>query len=111
MTKASSSSRCHSTATGSRRIRQRLVTVAAGEGRLDRSGDDLVVGFDPPTVEITDDFEPDESIFKQRTTFERMLEAIVDAGVDKQTAVAEINQLKSELAVTIEAAVGLYGRQ
>ncbi len=90
---------------------KRLVTVAAGEGLFDRDGDDLVVGFDPTAVDIPDDFEPDESILKQRTTFERVLEAIVDAGVDKQTAVAEINQLQSELAITIEAAAVLYGRQ
>jgi hypothetical protein len=91
---------------------ERLVTVAAGEGLLDRSDDDdVVIQFDPAAVEIPEEFDPDESILKQRTTFERVLEAIVDAGVEKQTAVAEINKLQSELAVTIEAAAVLYGRQ
>jgi len=90
---------------------ERLVTVAAGEGLLDRSDDDVVIQFDPAAVEIPEEFDPDESILKQRTTFERVLEAIVDSGVEKQTAVAEINKLQSELAVTIEAAAVLYGRQ
>jgi hypothetical protein len=90
---------------------KRLVDVAAGEGLLERAADDVVVGFDPGAVEIPDEFEPTEEILKQRTTFERILDILVDAGFDKQTAVAEINKLQSELAITIEAAAVLYGRQ
>jgi hypothetical protein len=90
---------------------ERLVTVAAGEGLLERTDDDVIVQFDPGTVDVEESFEPDESILKQRTTFERVLEAIVDDGTDKQTAVAEINKLQSELAITIEAAAVLYGRR
>ena len=90
---------------------KRLVTVAASEGLLECEGDDVSVSFAPGTVEIPDEFEPSQDILKQRTTFERVLEAIVDAGVEKQTAVAEINKLQSELAITIEAAAVLYGRQ
>jgi len=90
---------------------KRLVTVAAGEGLLDRDDDDVEVTFDPGSVEVPDGYEPDESILQQRTTFERVLETIVDAGVEKQTAVAEINRLQSELAITIEAAAVLYGRR
>lgn len=88
---------------------KRVVTVGTSEGLLDQSEDDIVVTFDPSTVEIPDDFEPTEEILTQRTTFERLLERIVDSGVEKQTAVAEINKLQSELAVTIEAAAVLYG--
>ncbi|MFC6721681.1 DUF2240 family protein [Halobacteriaceae bacterium SHR40] len=90
---------------------KRLVTVAAGEGLLDREDDDIEVTFDPADIEVPDGYEPDESILQQRTTFERVLETIVDAGTEKQTAVAEINKLQSELAITIEAAAVLYGRQ
>jgi hypothetical protein len=90
---------------------ERLVTVAAGEGLLERTDDDVIVQFEPGSVDVEESFEPDESILKQRTTFERVLEAIVDAGGDKQTAVAEINKLQSELAITIEAAAVLYGRR
>jgi len=90
---------------------ERLLTVAAGEGLLQRTDDDVVVQFDPGAVAVEEGFEPDESILKQRTTFERVLESIVDGGVDKQTAVAEINKLQSELDLTIEAAAVLYGRR
>lgn len=90
---------------------KRVVTVGAGEGLLERTDDNVVVDFDPATVDIPDDFEPTEEILTQRTTFERILEAVVDSGVEKQTAVAEINRLQSELAVTIEAAAVLYGRR
>ena len=87
---------------------KRLVDVAAGEGYLERDGDDVRVAFDPAAIEVSAEFEPDESVLQQRTTFERMLDAVVDSGVEKQTAVAEINQLQSELAVTVEAAAALY---
>ena len=90
---------------------KRVVTVGAGEGLLDRTDDDVIVGFDPGAVDIPDDFEPTEDILTQRSTFERILEAVVDSGIEKQTAVAEINKLQSELAVTIEAAAILYGRR
>ncbi|WP_336325329.1 DUF2240 family protein [Halovenus sp. HT40] len=90
---------------------KRVVTVGAGEGLLDRVDDDVIVGFDPASVDIPDDFEPTEDILTQRSTFERILEAVVDSGIEKQTAVAEINKLQSELAVTIEAAAILYGRR
>lgn len=90
---------------------KRVVTVGAGEGLLERTNDDVIVGFDPASVDIPDDFEPTEEILTQRSTFERILEAVVDSGIEKQTAVAEINKLQSELAVTIEAAAILYGRR
>lgn len=90
---------------------KRVVTVGTSEGLLERSDDDVAVEFDPAAVEIPDDFEPTEEILTQRTTFERVLEAVVDSGVEKQTAVAEINKLQSELAITIEAAAILYGRR
>ena len=90
---------------------KRLVDVAAGEGLLERADDDVATSFDPASVEIPEEFEPTEEILKQRTDFERVLDALVDAGIEKQTAVAEINRLQSELAITIEAAAVLYGRR
>lgn len=89
----------------------RLVDVATGEGLLERLDDDLVVTFDPLEVDVPEEFVPDEDILRQRTIFERLLEALVDAGVDKQTAVAAINQRQAELAVSLEAAAALYARQ
>ncbi len=90
---------------------KRLVTVAAGEGVLERHDDEIELTIDQSTVDVPDAFEPDESILKQRTTFEQILGSIVDSGIEKQTAVAEINRLQTELSITIEAAAVLYGRQ
>jgi hypothetical protein len=90
---------------------KRLVDVATGEGLLDREGDDVLAGFDPDGVELPDGFSPDESVLRQRSTFERVLDAVVDAGVAKQEAVADINRLQSDLGVTIEAAALLYARR
>jgi len=90
---------------------KRLVDVATGEGLLDRTGDDVVTTFDTGAVEIPDGFEPQESVLRERSTFERVLEAVVDAGVEKQEAVAAINRLQADLGVTIEAAAVLYARR
>lgn len=90
---------------------QRLVTVADGEGLLERTDDELALTFDPSTVDIPDDFKPDEQILQERTTFERILDTITDAGTEKQTAVGDINRLQSELGLTIEAAAVLYAHR
>ncbi|MEF8812571.1 MAG: DUF2240 family protein [Halovenus sp.] len=90
---------------------QRLVTVAAGEGLVGRDEDLLSPTFDPAAVDIPDGFKPDEGILQERTTFERVLDAITEAGVDKQTAVGNINRLQSDLELTVEAAALLYAHR
>ncbi len=90
---------------------KRLVDVATGEGLLDHNGDDLVVTFDPTEVDVPEAFTPEESLLRERSPFERVLERLVDAGHDKQTAVAEINQLQQDLAVSIEAAAAVYAHR
>ncbi|WP_436934963.1 DUF2240 family protein [Halovenus marina] len=90
---------------------KRLITVADGEGLLDREAASLALAFDPHSIEIPDGFEPDESILQARSTFERALDTIVDAGVEKQTAVANINRIQSDLGVTIEAAAVVYAHR
>lgn len=90
---------------------KRLVDVAAGQGFLSREDDDLVAEFDPGDVAIPDGFVPDESVLRERSTFERVLSALVDAGEEKQGAVAVINERQRELGVTIEAAAVLYARR
>ena len=90
---------------------ERLADVAATEGLLERREDRLVVTFDPHDVDIPETFEPEESILQRRSTFERLLDAIVDAGIEKQTAVASINQLQAEREITVEAAAALYGHR
>ncbi|ERG89912.1 MAG: uncharacterized protein conserved in archaea [halophilic archaeon J07HX5] len=90
---------------------ERVVSLAVSDGLLERTADELVVSFDAADTTIPDGFVPDEEILTQRSTFERILDAVVDAGTDKRTAVAEINQLQNKLDVTIEAAAALYARR
>ncbi|WP_132059430.1 DUF2240 family protein [Halorussus amylolyticus] len=90
---------------------ERLVDVATGQGLLERADDEIRTTFDPSEVEIPEGFVPDESILQEQSTFERLLDKVVADGTDKQTAVAEINELQSHLGVTIEAAAVVYARR
>ena len=83
---------------------KRLVDVAASEGLLDREDGQLTATFDPQAVEVPEAFEPDESILQARSTFERVLGALVEAGHEKQAAVAAVNGLQAERAVTVATA-------
>ena len=90
---------------------KRLVDVALTEGLLERTDDEVAPTFTPRDVSIPDDFEPDDDVLRQRSNFERVLDAIVESGVEKQTAVAEVNQLQSTLGITVEAAAVVYARR
>ncbi|MFB6139327.1 MAG: DUF2240 family protein [Halosimplex sp.] len=90
---------------------KRLVDVALTEGLLARVEDGLEPAFEPREVSVPDGFVPEDDVLRQRSTFERALDAIVEAGVEKQTAVAEVNQLQAELGVTVEAAAVVYARR
>ncbi len=92
---------------------ERSVALAVSEGLLERTdgGDRLRPTFDAADVELPEEFEPDDAVLTRRSTFERLLDSIVEAGIKKQTAVAEINELQGELGVTIEAAGALYARR
>ncbi len=87
---------------------KRLVDVAASEGLLDRGDDELRARFDPGGVDVPEGFEPGEDILQARSTFERVLDDLVAAGHEKQEAVAAVNRLQSELAVSVGAAAVLY---
>ncbi|MFB6162426.1 MAG: DUF2240 family protein [Halococcoides sp.] len=90
---------------------ERVIDVARSEGLLDHDDDTLVLTIDPATASIPEGFAPDESILQQRSTFERVLDLVTDAGVEKRTAVAEINRLQDDLCVPIEAAGIVYARR
>jgi hypothetical protein len=90
---------------------KRLIDVATGQGLLSRDDGTLVVEFDPDDVTIPENFVPDESILQEQSTFEQVLDRVVTDGVEKQEAVASINRLQSELAVTVEAAAVVYARR
>ncbi|RAW45120.1 DUF2240 domain-containing protein [Halorubrum sp. 48-1-W] len=90
---------------------KRLVDVAVGRGLVDEEDGELVARFDPDEVVVPEDFRPDEDVLREQSTFETALDAIVSAGVEKQRAVAGINERQRALAVTIEAAAVLYAKE
>lgn len=90
---------------------KRLIDVAAGRGLLAREDGDVVAAFDPAGVSVPEEYEPDESILREQSAFERILDALVAAGHDKQEAVAAVNELQRELAVTVEAAAAVYAKR
>jgi hypothetical protein len=91
---------------------RRVVDVALSEGLVERGdADSLVPAFDPREVPVPEGFTPDESVVQRRSTFERVLDALTDTGLEKQEAVAAINRLQADLGVTVEAAGVLYARR
>jgi hypothetical protein len=89
----------------------RVVDVAVGQGLLSREGEDLLTAFDPDDVPVPPTFEPDEDLLQEPSPFERVLDALVSEGVEKQEAVADINRLQADLDLTLEAAAVLYARR
>lgn len=87
---------------------KRLIDVAAGRGLVERVDGEVVARFDPPEVTVPEEYQPDESILREQSTFERILDALVAAGHDKRAAVAAINERQRRLEVTVEAAAAVY---
>lgn len=90
---------------------KRLIDVAAGRGLVAREDGDVVASFDPAAVSVPEEYEPDQSVLREQSAFERMLDALVAAGHDKQEAVAGVNELQRELAVSVEAAAAVYAKR
>ncbi|AFZ74834.1 DUF2240 family protein [Natronobacterium gregoryi] len=90
---------------------KRLIDVATQEGLLEREGDDLVATFDHSEMTVPEEFVPDEEILRERSAFERVLDALVAEGMEKHEAVGAINGLQEELGLTIEAAAVVYARR
>lgn len=90
---------------------KRVVDVALGRGLLADEGGDLVAQFDPETVTVPEEFAPDESVLREQSAFERILDGLLTAGIEKQAAVAAINGLQRDLEVTIETAAVVYARR
>ena len=89
----------------------RVVDLAEGEGLLERADDELVPTFEPEEVDVPASFRPDESLLVDRSPFERIVDALVAAGVEKREAVAGINRLQADLGLTIEAAAVVFARR
>ncbi len=90
---------------------KRLVDIATAEKLLEREDADLLVTFDPSTVEIPEGFVPGEDLLCERSAFERVLDTLVSEGLEKHEAVGAINSLQGELGVTIETAAVIYARR
>jgi len=90
---------------------KRLIDVAAGRGLLERADGEVVARFEPPSVAVPAEYEPDESILREQSTFERILDALMAAGHDKRDAVAAINERQRRLGISVEAAAALYARR
>jgi hypothetical protein len=90
---------------------KRLVDVAVGRGLVAEEDGDLVAQFDPADVTVPEGFAPDDAILREQSTFETALDAIVAAGVEKQRAVAGINERQRALAISIEAAAVLFAKE
>ncbi|THE63593.1 DUF2240 family protein [Salinadaptatus halalkaliphilus] len=90
---------------------KRLIDVATREGLLEHDDGDLVATFSPADMTIPEEFVPDEELLRERSAFERVLEALVADGVEKHEAVGAINSLQQDLGVTIEAAAVVYARR
>jgi hypothetical protein len=90
---------------------KRLLDVATSEGLVERVDGELEAGFDPDDVTIPEEFEPDSSLFQERSAFERVLDALVSADHDRQQAVASVNELQQELGVNADAAAVVYAHR
>ncbi|RLM57258.1 DUF2240 family protein [Halobellus sp. Atlit-31R] len=90
---------------------KRLIDVAAGRGLLAREDGEIVAQFDPADVVVPEEYEPDQSILREQSVFERILDALVAAGRDKQEVVADVNERQRRLGISVEAAAALYARE
>ncbi|WP_277553513.1 DUF2240 family protein [Halobaculum limi] len=90
---------------------KRLVDIATARGLLAEEDGDLVAQFDPSDVHVPPDFRPDESVLREQSTFERAVDAIVAAGVEKREVVAAANRRQREAGVTLETAAVLVARE
>ncbi len=90
---------------------KRLIDVATREGLLERDGPRLRLAVDAGEVTVPEGFVPDDGVLAERSAFERVLDALVAAGVEKHEAVGGINALQRELELTIEAAAVVYARR
>ncbi|QDX40585.1 DUF2240 family protein [Salarchaeum sp. JOR-1] len=90
---------------------KRVIDIATGEGLVSRDDGDLIADFDLDSVEIPDDFSPDKSVFRERSAFERAVDALEADGLEKQEVVAAVNELQQEVGITADAAAVVYARR
>jgi len=90
---------------------KRVIDIATGEGLVSRDDGDLIADFDLDSVDVPEEFSPDESVFRERSAFERAVDALEAEGMEKQEVVAAVNELQQELGITADAAAVVYARR
>ncbi len=88
----------------------RVVELGIQNGLLMREGNELVANFTPDSVRIPPDFGPSDEVVAQESPFEIILRQLTDAGMEKQSVVAQINQLQGELGISVDAAAVVFGK-
>ncbi|MEZ3115254.1 DUF2240 family protein [Halobaculum sp. MBLA0147] len=90
---------------------KRLVDIAEGRGLLAHDDGELVAEFEPSAVSVPEDFEPGADVLTEQSTFERVIDRLVDDGTEKREAVAAANERQSTVGVSLEAAAVLVARE
>lgn len=88
-----------------------LVEHAREAGELKGETDALSPTFDVGSVTIPSGYEPPADLIDPPAPFERVVERLEAAGLEKRDAVAGINRLQSETGVTGDAAAVLFAAQ
>ena len=89
---------------------KQLADLAKRRGLVEETDGELLATFDLDEISIPDGFVPDESIFKEQTPFETVVDELVASGFDRQAAVAGINTLQDELKIPANAAAVVFAR-
>lgn len=88
-------------------VRQ-LIERGRDSGDLEEMDDVLHPTFDVGDITIPSGYEPPTDLSNPPAPFERIITRLEAAGHDKRDAVATINQLQTELAISSDAAAVLY---
>lgn len=89
----------------------RITELGIREGLLQREENDLIAQFNPESVVIPSGFEPGDDYLVDRSPFETVVTELLDEGMDKQSSVAQINQLQVDLGISADAAAVVFARQ
>jgi hypothetical protein len=87
---------------------QRLIDIAEGKKLLVRDDRGIHAQFDHTSVSIPESFEPSESIFRDQSAFEQILQILETTSESKQSIVAAINERQQQLGITVETAAAVY---
>jgi hypothetical protein len=97
---------------------EQCLETAAAEGLLERTEDDeegaderVKATFEYAAVTVPEDLDPDPALLEPQSVFEGCVDRLVESGVEKREAVAGINRLQDDLALTVEAAAVVFTRR